>query len=205
MNDNLIESIPYKGYEIEVYYDDSDQSPDEWGDDELFLVYDHRDFCIKRKGFLPRDIFDTEKDMYSGYYVFPVYAYIHSGVSLSLGRSRYPFNDRWDVSSTGYALVKREKGCWNRDKAYKLAELLIKEWNQYLSGDVYGYCSEIGGCSGFYGEEGKEEMIKEAKSEIDYHIQEETKKRIKSHNEQLKIWIKNKVPLYVRKSLELTI
>jgi hypothetical protein len=98
--------------------------------------------------------------------------YSHSGCSLSLGRSKYPFNDRWDVSSTGFALVKRQKSCsWKRDKAYSCAESLIKGWNMYLSGDVYRYNSEAGGVCGYYGKEGKEQMIKEAKAEIDYEIE----------------------------------
>jgi hypothetical protein len=182
MNDNnLIETIQYKGHEIKVCYDTNASSPDEWGNDDMFLVYDHRDFAIERDGFDPQDIFyamGENKPLYKGYFYFPVYAYIHSGVALSLGRSEYPFNDGWDVSFRGFALIKRQKGLsYRRKKAYEIVKSLIEEWNQYLSGDVYGYTSDCGSCWDFYGEEGKQDMIKQAKDEIDYKI-ERSKKSI---------------------------
>jgi len=161
-----LETITYKDYEIEIHQDEDAESPDSWGNDDCFLVYDHRDFTIKRKGFEPRELWEDGRAFINGYHVFRVNAYIHSGIVLSLGK--YPFNDRWDVSTTGYVLVKRGKGwSWTREKASKIAESIITEWNQYLSGEVYGYNSEAGGCCGFYGNEGKKQMIEEAEAEID--------------------------------------
>ena len=198
---DIIETIQYKGHEIEVFSDEDAESPNDWGNDEIFLVYDHRDFCVKREGFDPDDIFERMQDgkkTYDGYWFFPVYAYIHSGVALSLGSNQflpYPFNDRWNVSFKGFALVKRARGAWwNENKAYEAAEGLIKTWNQYLSGEVYGYTSEVGGCCGFYGDKGMAQMIKEAKDEIDLYIN----RQIKGHLKQLKVWIKNRVPYQYR-------
>jgi len=79
------------------------------------------------------DYFDFEKE----YYVFPVIAYIHSGVVLSLKANQYPFNDRFDSCCNGFVLLKRSE--FNEGKSYQVAESLIKEWNQYLSGDVWYY------------------------------------------------------------------
>ena len=178
-------------------------APNEWGNDEVFLVYDHRDFYVEEKGFNPEEIFDylqeTGNSTYEGYWVFPVYAYIHSGVSLSLSRNTYPHTCPWDTSFRGFALVKREKGTWKEDDAYERASGLIDEWNMYLSGDVYGYNSEVGGCWGFFGREMCEQMITEAKAEIDYHIEQKTKK----HLARLKDQIKNGAPLYARQSIPL--
>lgn len=194
----IIETIQYKGHKIKVFIDEDTESPDNWGNDEIFLVYDHNQFYVKREGFNPTDIFEsmqTGKKTYDGYWFFPVYAYIHSGVSLSLGRNKYPFTDRWDVSFKGFILVKCMKGSWwNQDKAYESAEGLIDEWNQYLGGEVYGYTSEVGGCCGFYGDEGMTQMIEEAKNEIDFYIN----KQIEEHLKQLKVWIKNRVPYQYR-------
>jgi hypothetical protein len=171
---NLIEKINYRGYTIEIFYDKSADSPANWGNEDAFLVYQHRDFCIRREGFGPYAIFTkikTKKALYNGYFAFCAYAYIHSGISLSLGR-QHPFDDNWDVSTTGYVLVKRQKGwTWTREKAFSVAKSIIEEWNMYLSGDVYRYNSEAGGACGYYGKEGKEQMIKEAKAEIDYEIE----------------------------------
>lgn len=204
MQNNLIETIEYKGKKIEIFYDQDATSPDEWGNNDNFLVYDHRQFNVERAGYRPREIFDhmneTKKMFFDGYHVFVLYAYIHSGVSLSLGRGGYPFNDRWDVSSTGYVLVKREKGTWRRAQALKQAQFIVDDWNTYLGGEVYGYNSDSGSCWGFYGPEGLKQMIEEAKNEIDYDL----KQVQKSHFEQLKKWILNRVPLLNRQPLQLT-
>lgn len=36
----LLETITYRKYPIEIYYDDMSASPNDWGDDEQFLVFD---------------------------------------------------------------------------------------------------------------------------------------------------------------------
>ncbi len=173
------QEIEYRKHKIIISQDNYPSSPDDWGNDEVFLVYDHRDFCVKRKSFSPRDIFENGKLFQDNYHMFVVNAYIHSGISLSLGR-KYLFNDRWDVSTTGYAVVKRVKGhTWTREKAREAAEDLIEEWNTYLSGDVWRYniegeCEDE--CSGFYGDEGIEQAISEAKSSIDCYIRNKVKK-----------------------------
>lgn len=169
-----LEIIEYKSHKIEIWQDEMAESPDTWENADVFLVYQHRHFTVERKGFYPRDIFDhtneSGRNFFNGYHVFQVNAYIHGEVTLSLGK-QYPFDCKWDVSTTGFALVKRQKGwSWTREKARKIAEELLKEWNQYFSGDVYGYDTEFGGCWGFYGEKGKKQMIEEAKAEIDYVI-----------------------------------
>jgi len=215
---NKRETIKYKGFKIKAYYDENAESPDYWGNDDMFLVYDHRQFCVERKGFDPSDIFERMqegKKLFSegninfkypnksnvAYWFFPVYAYIHSGVALSLGRTFNvgAYHNRFDVSFKGFALVQRMKDwSYTEDKAYKRAEALVEEWNTYLCGDVYGYQSKCGSYWGFYGDEGYKYMIEEAKSEIDYHI----KKQIKKHGELLKTWIVNKVPLDKRVKCE---
>lgn len=197
-----IEKIMYKSIEISTFYDTDSESPDYWGNDDCFLVYDHRQFSVSVKGFEPEDIFshisETKRLFYDGFFVFPVYAYIHSGISLSLGRDSYPFTCPWDTSLTGCILVKREKGAYTRKKAMQKAEGILNTWNEFLSGDVYGYNSEYGSCWGFYGSEGYKIMIEEAKMEIDYA----QKQAVKNHLNQLKAWIKNSVPIEKRKSFQ---
>lgn len=188
----LYKEIQYKKGIIKVYYDESPDSPDCWGNDDIFLVYDHRDFTIRRKGFDPQDIWnemqsETYDKTYNGYYVFPVFAYIHSGISLSLGKTGYPFTDRWDVSMRGFVLVSMKeinydnhkkmypelKDNTNEEIARNFAQGLIEEWNDYLSGNIYGFKAEIKGyedsCWGYYGDPEESGLIEEAKSFIDYH------------------------------------
>jgi hypothetical protein len=127
-------------YVIKVKQEEQPESPDNWGDEERFLVYDHRQFYVKRDGFTPKEIFleTKKKKTYKGFWVFPVYAYIHSGVSLSVGSHNFP-DARWDVSMSGFALIKRESGTYTEKLALNAAEGLIEMWNQYLSGEVYEY------------------------------------------------------------------
>lgn len=101
--------------------------------------------------------------------MFPVSAYIHSGVSLRLGHCSFPFDDAgWDTSHVGCVLAS--KGEWRlRKSAEKCAEGLIETWNQYLSGDVWGYTVEGMGdsCWGMYG---YDYCLQEAKNAVDYHV-----------------------------------
>ena len=217
MNDNFIESIDYKKYTINVFYDDNCESPNDWGNDEVFLVGYHRDFWIDLNKKISKElaiaIAEKDKD-YSyeveeylkKYHVFELEAYIHSGVNLSLSyEGNYP-DRRWDVSQLGLVFVLK-KVYKTEEKAIEAAISLIETWNQYLSGDVYGFDIEdskgeiIDSCLGYYGKKGREEMIKEAKLVINSEIQ----KKIKDHCKKLKIQIKHKVPYEKRSKLEVSL
>jgi len=72
------------------------------------------------------------------------------------------FPDRqWDVSQLGAVLISK-KEARSRKKAKELVQALIETWNQYLSGDIWGYIIEdkngevVGSCWGFYGIEDAE-------------------------------------------------
>lgn len=194
--------IQYKGHTIEILYDEYfNDTPDKWDDEGQFIVYDHRNFYVEVKGFNPSDIFDhiseTNRMFYKGYFVFTLYAYIHSGVSLSVSNGSYPFNDRWDVSTTGFVLIKRRKGTYTREAALKHAKGLVGVWNDILSGQVYGYNTDVDSCYGYIGDSGIEDAIKHAKASIDYAIN----KKINTHIVELKKKIRAKVPFQYRTPL----
>jgi hypothetical protein len=169
-------------YKIEVVQDEYPDSPDSWGNEDAFVVYDHRQFYVERKGFKPRDIWEHSQKsdkLYNGYYFFVLYAYIHSGVSLSVGDHNFP-DARWDVSSTGYVLVKREKYTYTREAAFKMAESITKEWNEYLWGEVWGFKitdaeddEVVDSCWGFYGDE--ENCMTEAENVVNSLIENDKK------------------------------
>jgi predicted nucleic-acid-binding Zn-ribbon protein len=163
-----IETLEHAGYTIHIYQDTDAQSPDEWGSEDVFLITTrNRYFEVERKGFTMDGCRDGEYN--EDYHVLILNAYIHSGVALSLGRE-YPFNDQWDSRQIGYVLVKKRCGFRN---IYKAAESLVSEWNQYLSGDVYGYVVEGAddSCWGFYG---MKYCIEEAKSAAEAARKHET-------------------------------
>ncbi len=192
-------TLELNGYTIEVKQDEYSEGPEFWGNEDVFLVYDHRQFSVERKGFDAQEIndhcADTRRLFYKGYFVFPLYAYIHSGVSLSLGRS-YPHNCPWDTSMRGFVLVKRAE-FWSKAKARKAADSIVSEWNQYLSGDVWGYVvkdaqdNEVDSCWGFYGFQYCED---EARAVVASLVASAFTKRLQS----VKTFIRNRVPLEVR-------
>jgi hypothetical protein len=189
MEREAIESFEHKGLKVNIYQDESyDQSPSDNGDDDLFLVHYHRDFDVRRDDIITKEDCETrfggEKILQDKkYHFFLTKTYIHSGVVLALEESGKTFPDEcWDVSRIGHVLVSK-KEVRTRKAAYKLASGLVEEWNDILSGNVYGYMitknktcptckhteeEHLGSCWGFVGDmEGcKKEAIAAAESNV---------------------------------------
>ena len=133
---------------LRITRDDDADNPKEWRFPQAFIVYEHNQFIVEHDGYKPRDIYDylieiskpeKNRDMnsvrdFSDFHIYVLYAYIHSGVSLSLGAG----TDRFDTSSTGYVLISK-KECPESSDAVTQAENLIKTWNTYLQSDVYQF------------------------------------------------------------------
>lgn len=182
------EKIEYNGYVINITQDIYAVSPDNNGDTELFLVGFHRKFSVERNGFdkdtviaalhggkddpdaIERD--ENAVNILKKYHVFPLEAYIHSGVALYLG-GEATTDREWDVSALGAVFVERSKeNDWlTRGKAEKAARQLIETWNQYLSGDVW--CVDVQDQDGesidgsYGGSYGYNDAVQQAKECID--------------------------------------
>jgi len=93
----------------------------------------------------------------------PLYAYIHSGISLS----HTPFEDKWDAGQVGYHYVLKSRVRSDfllhriSKKAlrsvYDIFENELRDYNNYLQGDCYGYIitdkdSIVDSCWGFSGD-----------------------------------------------------
>lgn len=192
--------IDYKGMSIKIYHDEDADSPASWGNEDFFLCSDYRSLYLKDTPITAeecRDALRGGKAFLDGYYIFPVSIYDHSGIALTLGSSY-----GWDSSNgCAFLCVKRMKGwSWAKAKAEQRAECLVDTWNEYLSGEVYGFVSEdedgeqIDSCWGFYGDEGIKEAIEEAKSVIDCEL----RRRLSSHLAKRKAQIKSHTPFYAR-------
>jgi hypothetical protein len=147
-------------------------------DDNAFLVNFHRDFWVtKDKIITERDLknwyrqeFDDYEDdegnpmdhlpQSDKYWIFPLSCLVHSGVWLSLNHSFACDSQGWDTSHVGAVLIAKEE--WpEEEKAREYAEGMVKEWNQYLAGDIWGIVketfdkdknqTEMDSCWGFYG------------------------------------------------------
>lgn len=183
--DNIVHQKTHKGLTVKIIQDiDGTETPDQCGDDSLFLVHYHRDFQVENENITSDELAawyrgepnDNLKAIEKRWKIYPVAAYIHSGVVLSLGQGRHFPDQSWDVSHVGAVLV--EKKDWKTEKKRRAAaESLVKEWNYHLSGEVYGYVVEtpegeqLDSCWGFVGE--MEYCLKEAKENADYHAEDQ--------------------------------
>lgn len=117
---------------------DPASTPDDHADENAFLVYGHRDFTVNGpKGEKALEVHENMAEWEKTHHVWPVYAYIHSGVRLQLNTDAGMPDRQWDVSMAGYCLVTRDTS--DIPNALQYAEGMIEEWNQSLSGDVWGY------------------------------------------------------------------
>jgi hypothetical protein len=197
--------IKHKGYTAEIIFDeDFNETPNDWRDD-IFLVYDHKDFDVEHdevskddlREFLTKEEEETlreeihikkdllkeikdpterkdrergiedleseletleEKRIDNEYYIFPVYAYIHSGIRLSFNS----FGDKWDTSLRG-AMFAKKSAFESLEDAEKEANQAIDIWNEILSGEVYQiHIKETGEVfGGIIGKDNVEEQAKE--------------------------------------------
>lgn len=160
--DTVVHAELYKGHVIHIHPDPCDFGPwdDAEHDENLVLVHYHRDFWVERKDIIKEDTLrlwyhvyyyqqvnfedldeydqSTLAELTDRYWIFPVSAYIHGGVMISMGRGGgYP-DQQWDVSHVGAVLVAKEE--WpDEEKAAKAGNSHVKYWDAYLTGDVYGY------------------------------------------------------------------
>jgi len=168
------DSFEHCGLTVRIIQDEDAQNPEE-GDTPVYLAHFHRSFEFCGDD-LPFSSFDQANSFFFGegyeeerkeWAIFMLDSYIHSGVHLtltgSLEAARLP--DRgWDVSQCGAILVKKD-GAWGISEGKeepdyeKVARVHVEVWNQYLSGDVWGYIvedsdgNELESCWGFYGHE----------------------------------------------------
>lgn len=153
---NATEKFEHHGVTVEIHQDEDAHSPQENGDEGLFLVSGHDQFYVMPPGEKGRLDWDEVKERYQKtHWCFSIEAYIHSGVHLSMShQGNYP-DRRWDVSQVGAIFAAKKE--WRLSKsAEKSARSYLNAWNQYLSGDVWGYIvgedTPFGeSCWGFYG------------------------------------------------------
>ncbi len=194
---------PYKEFEahgltVKIYNDDDPQSPDEWGDNNLFLVADNRDFTVAApsKTEVNTDVAKAIEHYGKTHHVLPLEAYIHGGIMLYLSGGA-TVDRQWDVSQLGAVFVAKTEADTEAE-ARKLALGLIEEWNNYLSGNVWGYTIEKDGdtldsCWGFSGD--IEYCEDEAKSSAKWNA----KALLEKHVSKKKAEIRNRIPLDKRK------
>jgi hypothetical protein len=249
---NAIESIEYRGFNINIYHDDDPISPiDDWDmagtmvcwhnrytlgheqpkceSDEWFqqlaieadpTLEDRIDYwengigwrklSIKYSNFNDNKAFDAceervkaliEKTIRKYYVILPLYLYDHSGITISTG----PFSCPWDSGQIGYIYIsienilkefnRKKMSKKLRQKAINLLRGEVNAYDDYLTGNVYGYTIEPtdknksiecdDSCWGFYGDYENSGLLESAKGSIDYAI-EKYKENCKAEHERRK-------------------
>jgi hypothetical protein len=201
----------YKGYHIEIHTDDSPHDPRD--DDNLgTMVCFHNRYGLgdEKHGYTSDDQGSWQeladrlvKD--GAALILPLYLYDHSGITMSTGK----FDCPWDSGQVGFIFVTKAKllkeyGGKRITKktiatATRVLEGEVKTYDDYLTGNVYGYRIEdpagndFDSCWGYFGDYDDKDYgaLHEAKSCVDYHfkhlakVAKEVAKAVDTINEPL--------------------
>lgn len=125
------------------------------------------------------------KKAHAEYACFVVHVANYGGgnIALSLGDvwdGEYDKKGRWaGREPEAMVRIKRDEG-WSRS-VEEVAKSLVNEWNQYLSGDVWGYVikdeegEEVDSCWGYYGTDDCEEQARSAAAWHEEHALKQLK------------------------------
>ena len=127
-----------------------------------------------------------KKSLEANYIILPLYLYDHSGITISTG----PFSCPWDSGQIGYIYITKEKARkeynWKYMTKSRIKKIIgylegqVETYDQYLTGDVYGYRisneddDHIDSCWGFFGHDHKESgLLEYAENAIDCELRQE--------------------------------
>lgn len=172
---NLYKTISYRGIDINIFYDELAESPRDYAEHFTTIWCNSRSYRADGKSIddLLKEL-DLERFPGSfknlcdiadkkGYFAVPVYALIHSGISLSLTE----FSDKWDSGTFGIVtipkqLIYEEYGCKRISKKITktLITIISAELNEYEA-FANGFCfrfeisdgDDEDDCGGFYGDD----------------------------------------------------
>jgi hypothetical protein len=181
-----IETIEHKGLTIRMYEDQDAESPREWRNLGTMAAW-HRDYDLgdtnhggwgnDKQGFI--DHINGPECLVK----LPLYLLDHSGLWMSTSRFMED-SQGWDTSHVGFiyvdkATVRKEYSCKRitakvKEQATQVLEQEVATYNQYLTGDIYGYVVEdedgrhLDSCWGFYE---YDYVIEQAKKAADYEVE----------------------------------
>lgn len=158
-----LETIKHEGCTIELHYDQDPFDPRREFDHFAHMICFHRNYELGDKHDLSieeaQEIIARKDVLW-----LPIYAYDHSGISISTSRT-YPYDDPWDSGQLGiiYCTKEQIRAEWKvkrvsakkREWAYERMQSEVDEYNAYLTGQVFGFVIKVGdtmldSCWGFY-------------------------------------------------------
>lgn len=173
------------GFTINIFQETDIIPPNEFCDDNAATIYTkhNRYFAIGQ------DLSDIDGEYIAkeareaGGVVMPLYAYVHSGVAFSVS----PFSCRWDSGQAGFVIMTAksiidEYGALNDETKQKAVEYItsvVNMWNDYYSGNVYGYDildskgDILDACGMFYGDyDAPGGCLQAAREAAEYHTKQ---------------------------------
>lgn len=193
MSKYIEQTEQYRGYTIEIVQDEDPPDPREWSNLGHMICRKHRNYNLgdeQRSDW--GELFEslTVEDI-----VIRLGLIDHSGISMYIGGGpHWTDSAGWDSGDCGIiyctkADIIREYGEYNEKNvktARRVLEGEVETYDQYLTGEVYGWRVEETDESvwGYYGQEGIKDAMQEARSSIDWECkkeQEEYEKQPKKH------------------------
>lgn len=164
---------PIKEYSVgnktlKIYVDEQPSTPREWdnmgkmiclhnrytlGDKHNYKAEDYSGWAEMKKAIIKNE---------NAGVILPLYLYDHSGITMRTT----PFGDRWDSGQVGFIVISKEKIKEEYsvkritqkviEQATKVAIAEVEIFDQYITGDVYGFKlfengEETDSCWGFFG------------------------------------------------------
>jgi hypothetical protein len=172
MND-IIETIEYKNYQIQLCYDTFPDNPrTSWDNLGVINCFHKRYNLGEAHNFNePQELIEWIEANQDKIYYLPLYMYEHGNITISAT----PFQCRFDSGQIGFIYITKELAeAEGIKKPYDLLAHEIKVYDHYLKGETYGAMildqsgEVIDSQFGYLGD--TDEVIKEAKGMIDsYH------------------------------------
>ena len=169
MND-IIETIEYKNYQIQLCYDTFPDNPRKAWDNLGTMAFFHKRYELGDQHDFkePQELLDWIEANKENIYYLPVYMYEHGNITISAT----PFQCRFDSGQIGFIYITKEEAENNGlRKPYDLLAHEIKIYDHYLRGETYGAMildqsgEVIDSQFGYLGD--TDEVINEAKGMID--------------------------------------
>lgn len=174
--------INYKGYTINILQDENPESPREFDNLGKMLCFHKRYDLGDKHSFTLKDVKRIEANKRKLYIVLPLYLYDHSGITIDTS----PFSCPWDSGQVGIIYVSKEEVRkeygWKKITKKREEQIIsylkgeVKTYDNYLTGEVYGYEVEENGdsCFGFYGSNFESNgLLYYAKNSIDCSIEQQ--------------------------------
>ena len=206
MNEHIYEQKQIGKYTVKVLQDDDPINPREEWDNLCTMVCFHRRYNLGDKhNFSDSDELKEFLKKRKDILWLPLFLYDHSGLTMSTRGFSCP----WDSGQVG--IIYMEKAVYrkefnkkrvNKKHVYNILRSEVSCYDDYLTGNIYGFIVEdeegahVDSCWGFFGD--YKDCLAEGISMAQYNIKQD----IKNHVEQVKTWIRNKVPLNKRYALE---